>query len=297
MSRFKRNSPKHPTRTLFDPNWRQHHASFACATYLYSDGIRHLAQAVDARFHDGELEAFADIFESETYLDANAEVIGPLEWCAHGKPRQWLGKKRGKPQQLPVWVEPDGLKLFGTGAQGVLCVEKASIALRLNRARAWERLNLIQVCSSGVPRARARRFLHRLSDEFKLPVYVLADNDLWGYFIFSVLKRGRLNPGACLPQLATQDVRFLGVRAGEASRCLRVESARVTSSWQKRWDLRLKFMREYPCFRSKAWQREFDAFKRQGGKVEVEAITGILSAKGIADDYLAPKLQARDWLV
>jgi len=38
-----------------------------------------------------------------------------------------------------------------------------------------------------------RRLARRLNEEYKLPVYVLVDNDPWGYYIYSVVKQGSIN--------------------------------------------------------------------------------------------------------
>ena len=64
----------------------------------------------------------------------------------------------------------------------------------------------------GVPSRACRRFVRRLADAFKLPVYVFTDGDPYGYFnIYRTLKVGsgnaaHLNEFFCVPQ-----ARYLGV--------------------------------------------------------------------------------------
>ena len=64
----------------------------------------------------------------------------------------------------------------------------------------------------GVPSRATRRFVRRLSDEHKLPVYVFADGDPYGYCnIYRTLKVGsgnaaHINRFFCVPQ-----AHFLGV--------------------------------------------------------------------------------------
>jgi len=64
----------------------------------------------------------------------------------------------------------------------------------------------------GVPTRACRRFIRRLADEKKIPVYVFADGDPYAYFsIYRTLKVGsgnsaHINKYFCVPQ-----ARFLGV--------------------------------------------------------------------------------------
>jgi DNA topoisomerase-6 subunit A len=64
----------------------------------------------------------------------------------------------------------------------------------------------------GVPSRACRRFVRRLADAYKLPVYVFTDGDPYGYFnIYRTLKVGsgnaaHLNEFFCVPQ-----AHYLGV--------------------------------------------------------------------------------------
>src|ERR1700722_9797259 len=111
------------------------------------------------------------------------------------------GSKKGSRFRIPTWVEADNLEFGKQTAAGIILVESWPVFDRLCRAKAWRTLNMVIVCGHGIPRAGVRRFIHRLAGESTLPVYLLADNDTWGYFIFSLLKRGLLAPHMVCPWL------------------------------------------------------------------------------------------------
>src|SRR3989338_3067571 len=78
-------------------------------------------------------------------------------------------------------------------AKFILFMEKAAVWERLHEDRFWDKQHCIIISSNGQTTRGIRRLLQRLSQEFKLPVYVLADFDPWGFYIYSVLKYGSIN--------------------------------------------------------------------------------------------------------
>jgi len=48
------------------------------------------------------------------------------------------------------------------------------------------------ITSAGHPELATRRFVRWLSEELKLPVYVLANSDPYGFYIYSVFKIGSI---------------------------------------------------------------------------------------------------------
>lgn len=299
MARKKWKPPRDrmPSRTLFDPDFHKHIPLER--EWSYETVVSSLLWNDDRRFYDQELGIFDDIIESEQQLcgdsdGSNGALAGPLV-VKVGKARQRNLATVGKSYfELPSWVEADNLKFQASHASGILLFEKHAVFQKLFEAKAWRGLNLILACGGGIPRWRMRRVLHRLSNQFQIPVYVLTDNDTWGYYFFSVLKRGMMAPHESCPQLAVKDVRFLGMRANEYMQCGTRKECMIR--WRRRWDLRLSFMRKYRCFRSKAWRREFDSFKKQNGKTEMEVLCWRLGVSRVVDDYLLPKLINKDWL-
>jgi len=110
---------------------------------------------------------------------------------------------------IPISVEHLG---FETDAEFILCIETAGMFQRLVKHNYWKRANCILISLGGVPTRACRRFVRRLSDEMKLPVYVFVDGDPYGFSnIYRTLKVGsgnaaHLNRYFCVPQ-----ARFLGI--------------------------------------------------------------------------------------
>jgi DNA topoisomerase-6 subunit A len=110
---------------------------------------------------------------------------------------------------IPSAVEHLGFK---TKAKFILAIETGGMFERLNYHRFWDRADCILVSMAGVPTRAVRRFIRRLADERKMPVYVFVDCDPYGIGnIYRTLKVGsgnnaHLNAYFCVPQ-----ARFLGV--------------------------------------------------------------------------------------
>ncbi|MFT4308795.1 MAG: DNA topoisomerase VI [Candidatus Woesearchaeota archaeon] len=101
---------------------------------------------------------------------------------------------------------------FETKAKFVLAIETAGMWQRFNYHKFWKKHNCIIVSLKGVPSRATRRFLRKLSDQNKLPIYVFTDGDPYGYLnIYRTLKVGsgnaaHINEFFCVPQ-----ARFIGV--------------------------------------------------------------------------------------
>ncbi|HLP79304.1 MAG TPA: DNA topoisomerase IV subunit A [Acidobacteriota bacterium] len=101
---------------------------------------------------------------------------------------------------------------FETKAKFILAIETAGMFQRLSKQNYWKKANCILISMGGVPTRATRRFIRRLADEMKLPVYVFTDGDPYGYLnIYRTLKVGsgnaaHINKYFCVPQAT-----FLGV--------------------------------------------------------------------------------------
>jgi DNA topoisomerase-6 subunit A len=108
-------------------------------------------------------------------------------------------------------VEVEDLK-FQSNAKFILAIETAGAFQRLVKCDYWNKANCILVSMGGVPTRACRRFIRRLSDSLKIPVYAFVDGDPYGYFnIYRTLKVGsgnaaHLNEYFCVPKAS-----FLGV--------------------------------------------------------------------------------------
>ena len=80
---------------------------------------------------------------------------------------------------IPVEVEQ---LQFESKAKFILAIETAGMFQRLVKYDYWDKTNCILVSMGGVPTRAARRFIRRLSDTLKIPVYAFVDGDPYGYF-------------------------------------------------------------------------------------------------------------------
>jgi len=83
---------------------------------------------------------------------------------------------------------------------------------RLVKHTYWRDANCILISLGGVPTRACRRFIRRLSDAKKLPVYVFVDGDPYGYSnIYRTLKVGSGNAAHMNEFFCVPNARFLGV--------------------------------------------------------------------------------------
>jgi DNA topoisomerase-6 subunit A len=110
---------------------------------------------------------------------------------------------------IPISVEQ---LQFETSAGFILVIETAGMFQRLVKHNYWKKANCILISMGGVPTRACRRFIRRLADYKKIPVYVFVDGDPYGITnIYRTLKVGsgnaaHLNEFFCVPQ-----ARFLGI--------------------------------------------------------------------------------------
>lgn len=101
---------------------------------------------------------------------------------------------------------------FKTDARFVLTIETGGVFQRLNYHKYWKSARCILVELGGVPTRATRRFIRRLADDKKIPVYAFTDCDPYAFAnIYRTLKVGSGNAAHisrffCVPQAT-----FLGV--------------------------------------------------------------------------------------
>jgi DNA topoisomerase-6 subunit A len=194
---------------------------------------------------------------------------------------------------IPSIVEPEVLKFVENKAEFILFVEKDAVFTRLNEDGFWKKHNCILMTSGGQATRGARRLLQRISQELKIPIYVLVDNDPWGLYIYSVLKQGSIALAYESMRMAVPGVRFLGMSAFD------YEKYKLTSAVQiklKQEDVtRAEQMKAYPWFKDKKWQREIQALLDNNFKMEVDGFL-TKSISFITEEYIPKKLRDRDYL-
>jgi len=101
---------------------------------------------------------------------------------------------------------------FETDAEFILAIETAGMFQRLVKHNYWKKANCILISMGGVPTRACRRFIRKLSDEKKLPVYVFTDGDFYGYMnIYRTLKVGSGNAAHINEYFCVPNAKFIGV--------------------------------------------------------------------------------------
>lgn len=179
----------------------------------------------EAMFNE-QVESDAVMDDIEAMLDVNREMLRfrPEE---HGGSVAGklivIDRQRGTGKRIEIdcsrfgsgaYTVPSSVEhlQFRTKARFILAIETGGMFDRLVEENFFEEFDCILISMGGVPSRACRRFIRRLADEMKIPVYAFTDGDPYGYMnIYRTLKVGsgnaaHLNKYFCVPQ-----ARFLGV--------------------------------------------------------------------------------------
>ena len=239
-----------------------------------------------------DLELITTISRERLNVNANkmGSVAGKVVVQDKGDIIDWSKLGSGG-WSIPSNVE--NIKFKKVKAKYVIYMEKAAVWERFHEDRVWDKQNCIIMSSQGQTTRGIRRLLQRLNHELKLPIYVLADYDPWGFYIYSVMKFGSISLAHMADVLAIPDVRFLGIISND------IEKYGLKKHFIKLNDkdtARLKQISQYEWFKdNKVWQREFKQMKQYGAKAEIQA----LSSRGItfvSEKYLPEKIKEKDWI-
>ena len=101
---------------------------------------------------------------------------------------------------------------FESKAKFILVIETAGMFQRLVKHNYWKTANCILTSMGGVPTRACRRFVRRLSDTLKIPVYAFVDGDPYGICnIYRTLKVGSGNAAHVNKYFCVPRATFLGV--------------------------------------------------------------------------------------
>lgn len=105
---------------------------------------------------------------------------------------------------------------FETKAKFVLAIETAGMFQRLVKHNYWKKANCILISLGGVPTRACRRFIRKLSEEHKLPVYAFTDGDPYGWLnIYRTLKVGSGNAAHINEFFCVPNAHFFGITAAD----------------------------------------------------------------------------------
>ncbi len=186
---------------------------------------------------------------------------------------------------IPISIEE--LK-FETNAKFVLAIETAGMFQRLVKHNYWKKANCILISMGGVPTRACRRFIRRLSDEIKIPVYVFVDNDPYGVCnIYRTLKVGsgnaaHINEFFCVPK-----AKFLGVTAQD------VIDYKLPTHKLKDVDIKRAkdALKNDPFIKAhKEWQKNLELMIKMGVRAEQQALAA-WGLNYVMEKYLPDKLK------
>jgi DNA topoisomerase-6 subunit A len=246
----------------------------------------------DPIIEDIEVTVAALREELGVHAEPKGAMVGPMSIIDNGD-RIDLAAMGSGGWAVPSIVEGDVIQFVKSGAKFVLLIEKGAIWQRFNKDRFWEREKCLIIHGGGQPPRGVRRLVFRMHHELKLPVYVLVDNDPWGYYIYSVIKQGSINLAFESQRMAIPAARFIGMSSFDAERFGIPSHVPMPLTEEDR--RRAREIREYPWFQRKEWQREIKHMEALGVKLELEALSN-KHFSFITETYLPKKLAAKQWL-
>jgi len=226
------------------------------------------------------------------HAEPKGAMVGPMQIIDNGD-RIDLATMGSGGWAVPSIVEADVIQFVRHKAEYVLLIEKGAIWQRFNKDRFWDQHRCMIVHGGGQPPRGVRRLIYRLHHELALPVYVLVDNDPWGYYIYSVVKQGSINLAFESTRMAVPAARFIGMSSFDAERFDIPPHVPMPLTEEDR--RRAREIREYPWFQKKEWQREIRHMEALGVKLELEALSN-KNFSFITEEYLPRKLKEKRWL-
>ncbi len=183
---------------------------------------------------------------------------------------------------------------FETNAKFILAIETSGMFSRLNYHKFWKKHNCIIISLKGVPSRATRRFIRKLADDKKIPVYVFTDADGYGYFsIYRTLKVGsgnaaHINKYFCVPQ-----AKYIGVTPQD------IIDYKLPTHPLKDVDIKKikDVLKNDPfCKYSKEWQNALNLMIKLGKRAEQQAFSAH-DLNYVMDIYLPEKLKNhKTWL-
>jgi DNA topoisomerase-6 subunit A len=180
---------------------------------------------------------------------------------------------------------------FETNARFILAIETGGIFQRLQSHKFWQTSNCILVSLAGVPTRATRRFIRKLSDECKIPVYAFVDCDPYGISnIYRTLKVGSGNAAHISQFFCVPQARFLGVTPQDI-----IDYDLPTHPLQDVDIKRAKdALKNDPFFKThKPWQKTLEQLLKMGVRAEQQALAK-WGLNYVIEEYLPQKLAHRD---
>jgi len=177
---------------------------------------------------------------------------------------------------------------FETDAKFILAIETGGVFQRLQSHKFWQTANCILISLAGVPTRATRRFIRKLSDECKLPVYAFVDCDPYGISnIYRTLKVGSGNAAHLSQFFCVPQARYLGVTPQDILDYQLPTHPLVDVDIKRARDA----LKNDPFFKAhKPWQKAMDQLLKMGVRAEQQALAK-WGLNYVIEEYLPRKLE------
>jgi len=238
-----------------------------------------------------DIEVALDLLREQLHLttDRKGIVAGNVIIEDRGDLIDWSKLGSGG-WSIPATVEEIGFKKVK--ADFVLVVEKNAGFERLHEDKFWQKHNCILIGTGGQPSRGTRLLIQRLNQEHKLPVYVFADSDAYGLYIYSVIKFGSMNLAHISERIAVPEAKFIGLTPSDI---YEYDLKKCTIKMKDVDIKRAKDLLNYDWFKKPHWQREINLMLEKGVKAEIEALSH-RGLKFMSETYLPQKLKKKEFL-
>ena len=179
---------------------------------------------------------------------------------------------------------------FKTKARFILAIETGGMFARLQSHGFWEKTDCIIISMSGVPTRATRRFIRKLFDAKKIPVYAFVDCDPYGISnIYRTLKVGSGNAAHISRFFSVPKVRFLGVTPQD------IIDYELPTHPLKDVDIKRAkdALKNDPFFTThREWKKALEQLIKMGVRAEQQALAK-WGRNYVIEEYLTQKLKAK----
>lgn len=177
---------------------------------------------------------------------------------------------------------------FETKAKFILAIETGGIFQRLQSHKYWDKANCVLISMGGVPTRATRRFVRRLSEQCKIPVYAFVDCDPYGMSnIYRTLKVGSGNAAHINEFFCVPNATFLGVTPQD------IEDFELPTHPLQEVDIKRArdALKNDPFFKYfKKWAQALEKLIQMGVRAEQQAFAAH-TLNYVMDEYLPFKLK------
>jgi DNA topoisomerase VI subunit A len=189
-------------------------------------------------------------------------------------------------------IEPEEIELIDTDAEYLLVVETEAMFERLIEEGFPKKNKCLLIGVGGQAARGARRLIHRIHNEMKMPVYVFTDGDPYGWYIYSVIKQGSMALAAHSEFMSVPDSKYIGMTLDDVET---YKLKNVTENMKEGDIKRAKEMIEYPWFQNKDWQRQLNKALKEKIRIEQQALAN-RKLDFVATTYLPEKIGNKEFL-